>query len=272
MILASFVAAVALALVRTRPGTDLARRLLPGAALVLVVAGVIGGWPYVRHKVLYGKFVLTAYDPYIELEEVFKTPYADRRSFGFVAGWDPAIYQRPWWPTGAKPHSRYWPVLVATTFSDYYNFAFVPPPGRGVPSVNANGRPLRASAVAPACASVVAGTFLAILAVIAGALSLRWFWRRGDDGRVVLLLVPICMVAAQLHFAVQFPNDNSGPIKASYMQCIAPTMCALVGLAIVTLWNRRGLAARALAILGMASIAVVAAYTIYARIIVPITA
>jgi hypothetical protein len=267
----AFVLAVGIAIVRARPGEDVARRLLPGAALFFAVVGVVCGWHYARHKLMYGKFVLVAYDPFTEIDDVFKIPYLDRRTLGFVGYWDDAIYRYPFWPSAVRPRPRFGPVLVATTFSDYYNFAFVPPPKPGVPSVTANGRPMRAAALPFACASVVAGTALALLSVIAGALALRRLWRRGDDGRLVLLFVPLCAVALQLHFAVRFSNDISGPIKASYLQFAAPVFCGLVALAIDALWKRRGLAARALAIAGMASIAVVAAYTIYARIIVPIT-
>jgi hypothetical protein len=268
----AFVLAVVIAIVRARPGQDIARRVLPGAALFFAVVGVVCGWHYARHKLMYGKFVLVAYDPFTEIDDVFKIPYLDRRTLGFVGYWDDAIYGHPFWPSAVHPRPRFGPVLVATTFSDYYNFAFVPPPKAGVPAVKANGRPMRASALPFACASVVAGTALALLSVIAGALALRRLWRRGhvDDGRLVLLFVPICAVALQLHFAIRFSNDISGPIKASYLQFAAPVFCGLVGVAIATLWNRRGLVARGLAIAGMASIAVVAAYTIYARIVVPI--
>jgi 4-amino-4-deoxy-L-arabinose transferase-like glycosyltransferase len=270
VVLGAFLVAVAIAILRSRDRVDVVRGLLPGTAVLLAVLAVVAGWHYVRHKVLYGKFVLTAYDPYTEFEPTLKGRYLDRRTLGFVSDWDEAIYKTPYWPTATQPHAHFWPLLVATTFSDYYNFNFVRPPAPGTPTVKFNSKPMRVSAILPSRGSVVGGTALALLAVAAWLISARRLWRRGDDGRLVLLLVGLCAVLGQLHFAIRFPNDNLGPIKGAYLQFAGPVYCALAGLAIATLWNRRGIVSRLLALGGMAAITLVATYTVFAKIVVPL--
>jgi 4-amino-4-deoxy-L-arabinose transferase-like glycosyltransferase len=269
VVLAALLAAVAVAIARAPAGADVARRLLPGVAVVLAVTFAISGWHYVRHRVLYGKFVLVGYDQFVEVDPVFRIPYLDRRTFGFVGYWDDAIYDQPFWPSGIQPHSRFWPVLVATTFSDYYNFAFVAPPKPGVPAVVINRRPMAASAILPARLSVMGGTALAFLAAAAWFVAARRLWRRGDDGRLVLLLAGGLAILGQLHFAIRFPTDTVGPVKGAYLQFAAPVLSALTGIAIAWLWARRGLA-RVLALGAMVAIAMVASYPIYARLIAPL--
>jgi 4-amino-4-deoxy-L-arabinose transferase-like glycosyltransferase len=271
-ILAAFLLAVVIAIARSRVGDDVARAMLPGAALLLGVVVALSGWHYVRHRVLHGKFVLIAYDMYTDVDPILRLPYFDRRPFGFVTYWNEAIYKEPFWPSASQPQARFWPMLLVTTFSDYYNFAFVPRPGEGVPSVQYVYKPMRASAVAPARASVMGGTLLFALAAAAWVVAARRLWWRGDDGRLVLLLAALLPVLGQLHYAIKFPADGQGPIKGAYLQCAGPIYCALAGFAIVWLWNRRKLAPRALAAAGVFAIALVAAYTIFAKIVVPLTA
>jgi hypothetical protein len=83
--------------------------------------------------------------------------------------------------------------------------------------------------------------------------------------------VALLATVGQLHFAVRFPNDNSGPVKGAYLQFAAPVYCALTGLAIAALWNRRTVLSRLLAVGGMAAIVLVGVYTVYAKIVVPLS-
>jgi 4-amino-4-deoxy-L-arabinose transferase-like glycosyltransferase len=270
-VLTAFLVAVVLLIARARDWVEGVRGLLPGTLVVLAVVGALAGWHYVRHKVLYGKFVLTAYDHFTDVDPIFKIPFLDRRTFGFVSYWDDAIYETPTWPTAAQPRARFWPLLVSTTFSDYYNFNFVPPAPPGTPTIPVNnGKPMRASALLPARGSVLGGTALAALAAAAWFFSARRLWRRGDDGRLVLLLAGMFAVVGQLSFAIRYPNDHAGPIKGAYLQFAGPLYCALAGLAIAALWNRRGIVARTLALGGIAAIGLVAVYTVYARVVVPL--
>jgi hypothetical protein len=69
---------------------------------------------------------------------------------------------------------------------------------------------------------------------------------------------------------VRFRVDDAGPIKGAYVQFVGPIFCALTGLAIAWLWNRRNPITYALAIAAMGAIGLVAVYTIYAKVVVPI--
>jgi hypothetical protein len=268
MILVAFLIAVGVAVVRGgREGT---RDLLRGTAAVLVMIAAISGWHYARHRVLYGKFVLTGYDPYVKVDPIFQVPYLDRRAMGFVVYWNSDIYTAPYWPSASRPYARFWPMMVVTTFSDYYNVTYVAAPKAGMPRTLINGKPLRLAAFLPAQLSAVGGTALALLAAAALLVAGRAAWRRGDYARLLLLLAVPLAVAGQLHFAIRFPKDHFGPIKGVYLQFVAPIFCALSGLAIAALWNRRNPVTRVLAIGGIAAIGLVATYTFYAKVYVPL--
>jgi 4-amino-4-deoxy-L-arabinose transferase-like glycosyltransferase len=269
MVLVGFLIAVGATVARggVREAT---RDLLRATAAVLVVTAALSGWHYVRHRVLYGQFVLTAYDPYLQTDLIFKTPYLDRRTFGFVGYWDATIYKSPYWPAASRPYTRFWPMLVASTFSDYYNFAFVARPSPGMAFTWINAKPFRIAAYLPSRLSVVGGTGLAFLMAAALLVGMRTLWRRQDYARLTLLLAALLAIAGQLHFAVRFRVDDAGPIKGGYLQFVGPIFCALTGLAIAWLWSRRNPITYALAIAAMGAIGLVAVYTIYARVVVPI--
>ena len=162
-VLEAFLAAAAIMIARSRRAwLATTRGLFPGAAMVLVVLAAISGWHYVRHKILYGKFVLIAYDAFYDVDPIFKIPYLDRRTFGFLGYWNTSIYEMPFWASATRPYARFWPILVATTFSDYYNFAFVPRPKANAPAVRINGKPMLTSAILPARGSVIGGTAVAL--------------------------------------------------------------------------------------------------------------
>jgi peptidoglycan/LPS O-acetylase OafA/YrhL len=120
--------------------------------------------------------------------------------------------------------------------------------------------------------SVMAGTALALIAVIAWFGVVRALWRRReDDGepdpRFVLLLAPLGALLAQMHFATKYPNDNFGPIKGAYLQFAAPVMCALFGVGVAWMWRRRARRRwRVAAIAAVGALVLVAAYSIHARL------
>jgi 4-amino-4-deoxy-L-arabinose transferase-like glycosyltransferase len=267
MVLTAFLVGVGVTMARSRV-PDLIRERLKVTAAVLVVAGAIAGWHYVRHRVLYGNFVMTGYDQWSN-DPSFKTPYLDRRTLGFVSYWDSDVFDKPFWASASQPRPRFWPMLVTTTFSDYYNFAFVPRTA-GVPAIRINQKPMRADAALPARAAVYGGTVLAALAFLAWMVATRTLWRLRDHGRLAVLLVAPLAALGQLHFAIRFPYDTFGPIKGAYLQFAAPVYCTLCGVAIAALWKRRQIIPRLLALAGVAAIALVAVYTVYARIAVPL--
>src|SRR5205814_4423360 len=108
-------------------------------------------------------------------------------------------HTRPFFPTGLYPTPRFFPVLIASTFNDYYVFGY-----------SDNGQPgpdrwISGASVTLGCLSVIAGTAIALITVLAWLGALRALWRRREDGepdpRFALLLVPLAALLAQLHFA-----------------------------------------------------------------------
>lgn len=269
-VLEALVLALAIAIYRARGRRETARALMPGAALVFGVVALVAGWHYARHKILYGGFVLIAFDAFEDIEPAFKIPYLDRRTFGYVSYWDTDMYRTPFWPSAIKPRPRFWPQLMITTFSDYFNFAFVPRPKPGTPAIMINGKPMAIAATHPAQMAAVGGTILAVMLVAGWLVAARTLWRREDWARLFLILAAMFAVANQLHFAIKYPFDHHGVIKGTYLQFVGPVFCALAAQAIGWLWNRRRPISRALAVVGMAGIALSASYSLYAKIVVPL--
>jgi 4-amino-4-deoxy-L-arabinose transferase-like glycosyltransferase len=269
-VLEALALALVIAVVRARNRFETARALMPGAALVFGVVALVGGWHYARHKIMYGRFVLIAFDAFEDIEPGFKIPYLDRRTFGFVGYWDTDLYRTPFWPSAIRPRPRFWPQLMITTFSDYFNFAFVPRPKPREPTIMINGKPMRTAAIGPAQAAAVGGTILAALLAAGWLGAARTTRRRQDWARLFLVLTAMFPVVNQLHFAVKYPFDNHGVIKGTYLQMAGPVMCALAALAIAWLWNRRHPISRALAVAGMAGMALSASYSIFAKVVVPL--
>jgi hypothetical protein len=220
---------------------------------------------FVRNQVLYGQLAPTAYEGSVKINQApyEAIPYFKRRPFAFYVGWAPDIYLHALFPTGLKPEARFWPVLIATTFNDYYFFGYS---GGGE---YGGRRWVSAAGVTLGCLSVVGGTLIALVTVIAWFPAVRRLWRRRDDGepdpRFALLLAPLIGLLGQLHFAIKYPNDNFGPIKGAYLQFIAPVLCALFGLGVAWMWRRGGWRWRAPAVVALGALALVAGYSLHAR-------
>jgi hypothetical protein len=271
VLVTSVAAAIGLEIIRAQPSSvaswmrALRARLLPIIAGLVVLASITGPF-FVRNQILYGQAAPSAYEGSLKPNQApyDAIPYFDRRSLGFYLGWNLGIHVQPYYPTGLKPEARFFPVLIATTFSDYYFFSFS---GGG----NYNERRwVSGAAVALGALSVTGGTVIALVTVLAWFGALRVLWRRRDDGepdpRFALLLAPALGLIGQLHFATKYPNDNFGPIKGAYLQFIAPVLCALFGAGAAWMWRRRARRwwlAAALASLG--ALGLVAAYTVHAR-------
>jgi hypothetical protein len=248
---------------RERRSLARAARLAAPWAVAGAVLLATCGWYFARNQRLYGKAILTGFDgvdsattPHVE-----GTPYLDRRDLGFFVGWSNDIFVVPYWPSGVRPWSRFWPVLLATTFHDYYNYGYARPPASS--PIVANDRTVPPAFVPAAQASLVAGAVIAASTVSAWLALGLGLWRRRDVPRLLLWAAPAVALAGQLHFVVKYPFDYQGPIKAMYLQFAAGPLFALFGLAVSWSASRRW----RWPLLGMQVVALVtvAAYTCYAR-------
>ena len=166
-----------------------------------------------------------------------KIPYFERRPLDFYFGWHLGIYARPFFQTGLKPRARFFPVLIASTFNDYYVFSY-----SGGGKYNED-RWVSGAGVTFGCMSVVAGTAIALVTVIA------WFGAvRASGGgartatRMRASRCSWCRWARCSRSCTSrpnTPNDNFGPIKGAYLQFVAPVMCALFGVGVDWMWRRR---------------------------------
>jgi len=267
VLVAAIAGAIGIEIVRAAPPSTwwraLRARARPLIAGALVLAAVAGPF-FVRNKILYGELSPTAYEGWLKGENAAyeKIPYFQRRPPGFYLAWNLAIYVHPLYPSALKPDARFFPVLLASTFNDYYTFSF-----SGGGQYNAQ-RWIPAEAFTMGAMSIMAGTPIALVTVIAWFAAMRALWRRREDGepdpRFALLLAPPGALLGALHFATKYPDDHFGPIKGAYLQFIAPILCALFGVGVAWMW-RGGRRWRAAALLAMGALAVVAAYTAQAR-------
>jgi hypothetical protein len=237
-----------------------ARPLAAGAAVLLGLTG----WFFVRNQIRYGQPSPTGYDGAAKgVQAAYEvTPYLDRRTLGFFVGFDKRVFSTPSRPLKDELHPRFFSVMLASTFADYYGYSFVRP-GPGPQVAARNGR--RAPALAQTLGgwSVLGGAILAAVAVAAALGAGRKLWRAPADPRLVLLLVPILALIGQIHFATKYPNDGFGPIKGTYLQFAAPVICGLYGVGVAWMWRRRW--ARPGAVLALLALGSVSLYTGYAR-------
>jgi Dolichyl-phosphate-mannose-protein mannosyltransferase len=232
-----------------------------GAAIVVALAG----WFFVRNQILYGQPAPTGYEGILRANQApyEKIPYFERRPPGFYYGWNPAVFHHPYVPTGYGPEPRFLSVLVASTFADYYSYAFAAWDAH-TPTVSVAYRPVPTRTFDLSCLSVTGGTFISLLTLFAWFGAAKALGRRPADPRAVLLFIPPLALLGQMHFATKYSNDAFGPIKGAYMQFVAPILCGLFGLAVDWMWRRSW--ARAGAIAAVGALLLVFSYTADCRL------
>ncbi len=265
VILVPLVAVVALVQSFARGGR-LAERARSAAIPIgaLAVALAISVPVYVHHHRTSPSILATGFEcmPYYqeELEELEETPYLERRTLGYLVGaGDERFWMRPVYPS--EP-SRFWPILIASTFGDYLNYHFGGPmrPGEDA-SVISVEHPVPLFAWLRA--SVIAGVPI-VFATLAAMVVVAWRSFRARDALAFLLLgFPLLAVAGQLHFSIRYPFDEEGMIKAHYMVFAAGPLFGLFGLAVSAAWSFRWWS-KPIALGLLAAFGVVASYTLMA--------
>jgi hypothetical protein len=245
---------------------DRLRRGAPWLAAVAVFAGTCG-WYFARNHHLYGHAVLTGLDGPDGKAELppIDPSYFNRRPLRYFYGASSDVLAYPYYPSGVRPASYFWPLVVTSTFVDYYSFGFVPAPRPSSKTITmiANDYPLPRSSLPFAQASAAGGV------VIAASTSVAWFWavivcwRRRATGRLLMLMAPAAAIGGLAHFVVKIPFDFNGAIKGAYLQFAAAPLFALFGLAVDQMLRRR--ATWPVAAVQGAAFAAVTGYTIYAR-------
>ncbi len=256
----ALVAAVTLEIARSpQPWSQALRARRRPFALGALIIVALSGWFYLRNQRLYGMLAPTGYEGLVKASQApyEKIPYLQRRDPDFLLMWDPAVFVHPYVPAGTHPRARFFSVLVASTFSDYYSYGLAGwQDGERLHQIAY--RPVPALAFVLSCLSVTGGTLIAGLTVLAWFGALRWLRARPRDPRIVLLLVPLLALLGQIHFAIKYPNDNFGPIKGAYLQFVTPILSALFGIAVAWMWRHRR--ARAGAVAALVALLLVAVY------------
>jgi hypothetical protein len=259
------VAALELLLVAGAPRGRLLRALalLPAPLIALAIVLPI----QLRHASAGHGLFPTGYDSKYRTSAALQprwqlVPYHLRRPPVWFYGLDGEVLRRPYFPTSAAgPGARFWPVLHASTFCDYYGYRFAGEK-RGPEAARVGGKPVAAGTVGFMRLAVAAGIPLALAVAAAWFASTVALLRRRDLARLALLLAPAAAVAGQMHFAVKFNFDEWGPVKGLYLQFAAAPLCALLGVAVAWLWDRRRL--RPLAVALLLALAAVGAYVLHA--------
>jgi hypothetical protein len=257
--------------VRRTGSTALARSLAP-LGLSLALTAAVAGWHYVRHGVLYGKPLATAFDfgdRSVMTPEILRTPAWQRRSPGYLVRFPGTLFGEPFFPAGKD---QLLPTLVASTFGDYYAHAFSPRAPPGVAARLINHRMVRLPVIALARAAFAAGVWIALVTAAAWlALTVRAL-RRWDPAALAVLSTPLFALAGQAQFATVYPIDEYGVVKGSYLQFAAPVLFALFGLAVSWGWrHRRDRAPLAMALVSLSALAVQAGFTLYCKALYLVT-
>jgi hypothetical protein len=226
------------------------------------VYAVAGGY-YERNFMLWKERFPTSFNTTEKwkVRPIAHIPPWDRRPLDFYVGWQWSYFAHPYESEDKFVKVRFWPTLVASTFVDYYNYRFFPPPAKDESAVQANWRMLPRAGYWSSRVSYAGGILLAATVTVAWCAAAWHAIRRREAWSLVALAVPALSVAALLRFSAHHPFDDYGVIKGNYCQFAAAPLYALTGLAVEWLWARR----RAFAVPILLALVCVAQYTLWAR-------
>lgn len=193
-------------------------------ALILVLAG----WLAARNVLLFEKPFVTTFDCVEKpiVAESNKLPYCKRRRMNFFVGFDGAAFNSPFYPSAS---SQLWPVLIASSFTDYYNYGF----NRAATDKNGpriiNHRTVSEGSFQLARLSFVCGIGLTLIALFALLQRLVTAWRAHDWPGLYFWIAPIGAFVGLVHFATKYPIDRLGMVKGLYLQYAMVPMAFAVG-------------------------------------------
>ncbi|HYQ17175.1 MAG TPA: hypothetical protein VEQ58_15490, partial [Polyangiaceae bacterium] len=186
-----------------------------------------------------------------------KKELLDRRTLGYVFGFSTDIVTFPYMPMAVEPSSRFWSVLIATSYSDYFNYRFGPAPDKAG-SIRVQLNTVARRSIFWGGASVASGIGIALVTVL-GWVVMAWrAVERRSVARQAALLVPALGAVGAIYFATQYPYDFEGVVKAHYFHFVAFPLYAVYGASVAWLLRHRLLAP--LGWLGVALLIFPAAY------------
>lgn len=253
-------AAVAMGLVlnATRGKVRLVKSIPVALGLVAVLA--MSAPVYGRHRAETGLWLPTSFERNEEArrQQAGLPPYFSRRPPSYYVGASfPALLARPYYDTVV---SEFPMVLLATTYTDYYNYSFVTPPP-GAKPITVNHRPLAAQTIHRMRISLIGGLVISLTIVVAYFALVYRALRRWNIAELVALSIPAAGVLGQLHYATKYPFDYMGLVKGLYLQFAWAPLFVSFGVAFE--WGCRERLRWPLAIsLGLAGLAV-AQYTVH---------
>jgi hypothetical protein len=238
-------------------------RLLP--VVVAVVAPLVLAVPvHARHYGESGKVFPTGYDALKRPISGMDLPYLRRRAPSYyVDPCFPTIVDQPQYPACTATAPTFWPVLVATTFGDYYNYRYSGAVNDDRPTMVTNGYPVALESLALMRLSVASGLFIAAATVAAAIAAAVRAKRRWDIPALVLLAMPVLALLGQVHHATYYPSDKWGPVKGSYMLFATAPLFLCFGAFVAWAWRKPK--RRILAAVALTAVALVATYSIQAR-------
>jgi hypothetical protein len=208
-------------------------RAWPWLGTVAIVVAM-GSWYFAQNVRQYDKPIVASFDLPADawrIAPALRKPVLDRRTVGYVIGWGDEIFKYPYFPSGLAGRFRFFPTLLATAVVDYWDFGFsgfdrTKPETPNPPMVHPWFNPESSRAA-------IMGGFIVMLATLAAwVVALVRTLKNRQMGYVALLLLPFFAVLGALQFAVSFPADHNGIIKATYLMFAAPPLFALFGLAV----------------------------------------
>ncbi len=244
--------------------------LLPWSA-TLAVCIIVCGWYFARNVRDHGTPFVTSFDlptQHWVVAEKQKTPYLDRRTLGYVVGWNKAMYDFPYYPSTMGQSPRFFPAAVASTFVDFWDYSFSGIDPNTPSPIFGGSRPLSTKVLAVSQYAIVGGTAIFFATLVAWLCSTPQTFRRRDWGLLALLIMPLIAVIFALHFAIEYPIDNYGVVKGAYMIFAAPPLYGLFGLAAA--WSLRTPVRWPLFATLAGALWLVASYTFYCRLRLPI--